>query len=310
MTQKEAPCPRGAAHPPHPTRACGLTGTGAVASQIAPAPYWAGPARVAVGTAAVPAPAAPLLEWPQCPDLRPGWRVSIHSQPTRAPRDEAMALGPPRGRGPARAAAQGPRLQWGVGGITGGTAAAALRLPLALGAAGTVAGGPPPSRAPPPHKGQQGPGVPAGDARCLPRERGGRGTRATLPPTPTPGPQRPGLAPCRPAARLFCTWRVDQEVVDGDEAEDGDAGTRPQPPLPPLRNTSGGTTASPLVRWWYRQAALVFPSRPQRWGWAHTACALAPLVGLLPGVLRLQDLLAGAWNGWWRCGHRPEDKAV
>ena len=33
-------------------------------------------------------------------------------------------------------------------------------------------------------------------------------------------------------------------------------------------------------------------------------------MGLLPGVLRLRDLLAGAWNGWWHCGHRPEDKAV
>ena len=54
----------------------------------------------------------------------------------------------------------------------------------------------------------------------------------------------------------------------------------------------------------------MFLSRPQRWGWAPTACALAPLVGVLPGVLRLQDLLAGAWNGWWHCGHQPEDKAV
>ena len=54
----------------------------------------------------------------------------------------------------------------------------------------------------------------------------------------------------------------------------------------------------------------MFPNRPQRWGRAHTACALAPLVGLLPGVLRLQDLLAGAWNGWWHCGHRPADGAV
>ena len=54
----------------------------------------------------------------------------------------------------------------------------------------------------------------------------------------------------------------------------------------------------------------MFPHRPLRWGWARTACALAPLVGLLPGVLRLQDLLAGAWNGWWHCGHLPEDGAV
>ena len=80
VTRTEAPCPQGAPHRPQLTRACGLTGTGAAASQITPAPYWASPARVAVGTAAVPAPAAPLLEWPQCPDPRPGWRVSIRPQ--------------------------------------------------------------------------------------------------------------------------------------------------------------------------------------------------------------------------------------
>ena len=60
----KAPCPQGAAHPPQLTRASGLTGTGAAASQIAPVPCWTRPARVVVGTAAVLAPAAPLLEWP------------------------------------------------------------------------------------------------------------------------------------------------------------------------------------------------------------------------------------------------------
>ena len=82
--------------------------------------------------------------------------------------------------------------------------------------------------------------------RCLPREReGGGGGREPPSPPPTPGPHRPGLAPCRLAVRLFCTWRVDQEVADGDEAEGAGAGTRPRLPLPPSGNTSGGTTASP-----------------------------------------------------------------
>ena len=82
------------------------------------------------------------------------------------------------------------------------------------------------------------------------------------------------------------------------------------PPPAPLTEHQRRHHGLTLVRWWFRQATLVFPVRPQQRGWAHTVCALAPLVGLLPGVLRLQDLLVGAWNGWWHCGHRPEDKRV
>ena len=48
-------------------------------------------------TTAVPALATPPLVWHQCPDPRPGWRVSVRPQPTRAPQGEAMALGSPRG---------------------------------------------------------------------------------------------------------------------------------------------------------------------------------------------------------------------
>ena len=91
----------------------------------------------------------PPLGWPHFPDPRPGGGVSIRPQTTRAPRVEAMALGPLRRRGPARAVARGPTLQWGVGGTTRGTAAAALRLPLAPGLAGTAARGSSP-RPPPP----------------------------------------------------------------------------------------------------------------------------------------------------------------
>ena len=125
VQQTETPCKQGAAYPPQLTRASehAMAG-GAAANRIGPVPCWARPARVVVGTEAVPAPATPLLVWPQCPDPRPGWRVSIRPQPTRAPQGEAMALGPPRGRGPARAVARGPTLQWGAGGTTGGAAAA------------------------------------------------------------------------------------------------------------------------------------------------------------------------------------------
>ena len=55
-----------------------------------------------------------------------------------------MALGPLRGRELARAVAKGPALKWGSGGMAGGKAAAALRLPLAPGVTGTATGDPPP----------------------------------------------------------------------------------------------------------------------------------------------------------------------
>ena len=145
----EAPCPREAACPPRLTKASEHAKAGRAATfQTAPVPYWTRPARTAVGAAAVPAPATPLLEWPQCPDPRPGWRVSIRPRPTRAPQGEAMALGRPRGRGPARAVAKGPTLSWGVGGTAGGAAAAALRLLPAPGVTRTVAGAPPPPPSP------------------------------------------------------------------------------------------------------------------------------------------------------------------
>ena len=187
-----------------------------------------------------------------------------------------MALGPPRARGSARAVAQGHMLQWGVGGTTGGAAAAALWLPLAPSVARTVAGGPLQPHPPPPdpQEGQQGPREPMGDTRCLPRERGGWRTRATLHPTPVPGPQRASLAPCRPAARLFYTGRMDQEVADGDEVEGGGPGTRPWTPLPPSRNTSAGTTLSPWFAggtagppWCSRAAPSgeAWPTRPEPW---------------------------------------------
>ena len=106
-------------------------------------------------------PGGPPLGRHPGPDPRAGRRVSIHPQPTRAPRHEAMALGPLWGRGAARAVARVPTRQWGVGGTARGTAAAALRLPLSPGAAGVAAGGlrPPPPPSPAPPRGEMEPGA-------------------------------------------------------------------------------------------------------------------------------------------------------
>ena len=145
---------------------------------------------MAVGTAAVPAPAPPPpppLGRPQDPDPRPGRRVSIHPQPTRAPRDEAMALGPLRGRELARAVAKGPALKWGSGGMAGGKAAAALWLPLAPGVTGTATDPPPPRGA------KESEGL-TGDVHCLTGEQGGRGTQQPKA-SEAPHPGLPALAP-------------------------------------------------------------------------------------------------------------------
>ena len=99
-------------------------------------------------------PGAPPLGRHQGPDPRASRRVSIRPQPTRAPRREAMALGPLWRRGAARAVARVPTRQWGVGGTAGGSAAAALRLPPAPGAAGVAAGRLPLPPAPPPPPGE------------------------------------------------------------------------------------------------------------------------------------------------------------
>ena len=85
------------------------------------------------------------------------------------------------------------------------------------------------------------------------------------------------------------------------EAEAEDAGTTAcPPPLPWHRRRHHGLV---LLRWWYGQVARVFRAPDQRLGSANTTCVLAPLEGLCPGVLRLRDLFAGAWNGWWHTLH-------
>ena len=159
-----------------------MTHGGAATRPRAPASCRAHPVPVAVATAAVPAPAAPPLGRHQGPEPRAGWKVSIRPQPTRAPRREAMALGPLRGRGVARAVARVPTKQWGVGGTTGGTAAVALLLPLPPGGTGVVAGGPPP----PPGR-ARALGGPGGE-HCLSGERRQRGCTSSRHQGPSPRP--------------------------------------------------------------------------------------------------------------------------
>ena len=69
----------------------------------------------------------------------------MRPRPTRVPRYEAMVLGPLCRRGAARALARAPMREWGGGGLPGGSAAAALGLPLAPGATGMATA--PPVRA-------------------------------------------------------------------------------------------------------------------------------------------------------------------
>ena len=120
------------------TRAWVVNYRGAATRPRSLAPYWTHPVPLTVVTAAAPAPATPPpLRRPQGPDPLPGQRVSKRPQPTWAPRDEAMALGPLQGRVPARAVARGPTREWAGGGMARGTAAVALRLPLPPGVTGT-----------------------------------------------------------------------------------------------------------------------------------------------------------------------------
>ena len=176
-------------------------------------------------------PGTPLLGRHQGPDPRAGRRVSVRPQPTRAPRREAMALDPLWGRGAARTVARVPTRQWGVGGTVGGTAAAALRLPLSPGVAGAAAGGPPPPR------GEMRPGGQPGNEHRVPGDR--RQQRACRPPTPR-GPC-PSLLPSAPTASAQLTETA--PAVDTTWAE----AARPQPAArrPRLTCACGAKTTAP-----------------------------------------------------------------
>ena len=116
---------------------------------------------------------------------------------------------------------------------------------------------------------------------------------ATVPPPPPPT----ALPPLRPAASLFRPWYGDD--VDGAEGEG--AGTPPPPPPTPLEPAAAPWSRPAVVVVWPCHSGV--PSPNQRRGLASTTCALAPLEGLCPRSLRLRDVLAGAWNGWWHTHH-------
>ena len=104
-----------------------------------------------VVVAADTAPAGFPLGWAQEPDPQCGRRVSIRSQPKRAPRGEVMALGPFRVGGSRPGGGRGPHSsvgQWwdGMGPSRRGAAA----IPHAGRSQGRVRG--PPFTSPPPHR--------------------------------------------------------------------------------------------------------------------------------------------------------------
>ena len=59
-----------------------------------------------------------------------------------------------------------------------------------------------------------------------------------------------------------------------------------------------------LLEWRYGQAERVYPVPARRARWAASFCALAPLDGLCPGIIRMHDFPLGAWNGWSHSGRR------
>ena len=112
-------------------------------------------------------------------------------------------------------------------------------------------------------------------------------------PPPPPHHLPPALATLRPATSFFCSWHGYD--VDG-------AGARARPPRsapPNSPGTGGDSTASPCCGG--GTAAAVFPAPHQCRGWAHHLCSR---------VMRLRDLLAGAWNGLSHSHHQRADGPV
>ena len=134
-------------------------------------------------------------------------------------------------------------------------------------------------------------------------------------PLPFPGPMRVDgyrlpvhvlLFHAPSAKKAGCRSKGSQAPPPGN----GGADTRPWPLQPRSTSTSSSTMASPWIAVRSSRPPWCTPARSERRSWANTVCALAPLVGLLPGVLCLQDLLAAARNGWWHCSHRTKNKQV
>ena len=171
--------------------------------------------------------------------------------------------------------------------------------------------GSPPPYQPPPTRGNRNQETRRATRAASPVSKGG-GERGpcTLPPTQPHAPERPGLAPCRPAARLLCTWRVDHEVADGGEAANEGTDARPLPPLPPSRNTIGGTTASPWFAGGTARPPRCSRTAPSHGAWPTRPAPWPPSSACSLGFCGSRTSWRGAWNGWWHCGHWREDKAV
>ena len=178
------------------------------------------------------------------PDLAKGGLYG-HS-PRWRPRARRWHWVPLWGRGPARAVARGPTLQWGVGGTTG--AAAALPL-LARAWLGRWPGHPPS----PPLEGRRKPRYLVGNVPYLLRGPGGGGNTRRPPPSPPPS---------APAAKLGPLSTCSSTVLHMARGPRGRGRAQPRPPLPPLTEHQRRHHGLALVRWWYRQAAQAFPHRP------------------------------------------------
>ena len=63
----------------------------------------------------------------------------------------------------------------------------------------------------------------------------------------------------------------------------------------PTRPEDWFTTA--VMRRWRSAAVAAFPHAHQRHQWARDVCLLAPVDRIAPGAVRMQDLLAGCWDG-------------
>ena len=142
---------------------------------------------------------------------------------------------------------------------------------------------------PPTLKGTQGPGEPAGDMRYLTGERGGRETRrlrATFPSTPAAAPRRRSWPPFHLQPAFFAHGAWTKRTWTGARLGTGTRACGPGPPGPPHRALAAAA--------WPRPGSPVVPPRrpglsgpPPAAGLGQHRLCPAPLVGLLPGVLRL-----------------------
>ena len=53
----------------------------------------------------------------------------------------------------------------------------------------------------------------------------------------------------------------------------------------------------PALRYRFREVTRVYPGATERTGWAADACPTAALQSLRPGILRMEDLVMGAYEG-------------